>query len=81
TVPGPDGPLPEDEETALAIAREVGYPVIIKAAGGGGARGMRAVYDESELIESAQLTRTEGGAACGNPMGYLAKFLTNPRHE
>ncbi|HHK2185553.1 TPA: acetyl-CoA carboxylase biotin carboxylase subunit [Pseudomonas aeruginosa] len=80
TVPGSDGPLPEDEETALAIAREVGYPVIIKAAGGGGGRGMRVVYDESELIKSAKLTRTEVGAAFGNPMVYLEKFLTNPRH-
>ncbi|MCO2759865.1 acetyl-CoA carboxylase biotin carboxylase subunit [Pseudomonas aeruginosa] len=80
TVPGSDGPLPEDEETAPAIAREVGYPVIIKAAGGGGGRGMRVVYDESELIKSAKLTRTEAGAAFGNPMVYLEKFLTNPRH-
>ncbi|MBG6627769.1 acetyl-CoA carboxylase biotin carboxylase subunit [Pseudomonas aeruginosa] len=80
TVPGSDGPLPEDEETALAIAREVGYPVIITAAGGGGGRGMRVVYDESELIKSAKLTRTEAGAAFGNPMVYLEKFLTNPRH-
>ncbi len=80
TVPGSDGPLPEDEETALAIAREVGYPVIIKAAGGGGGRGMRVVYDEPELIKSAKLTRTEAGAAFGNPMVYLEKFLTNPRH-
>ncbi|HGE2011153.1 acetyl-CoA carboxylase biotin carboxylase subunit [Pseudomonas aeruginosa] len=80
TVPGSDGPLPEDEETALAIAREVGYPVIIKAAGGGGGRGMRVVYDESELIKSAKLTRTEAGAAFSNPMVYLEKFLTNPRH-
>ncbi|MEW3556952.1 acetyl-CoA carboxylase biotin carboxylase subunit [Pseudomonas aeruginosa] len=80
TVPGSDGPLPEDEETALAIAREGGYPVIIKAGGGGGGRGMRVVYDESELIKSAKLTRTEAGAAFGNPMVYLEKFLTNPRH-
>lgn len=80
TVPGSDGPLPEDEETALAIAREVGYPVITGAAGGGGGRGMRVVYDESELIKSAKLTRTEAGAAFGNPMVYLEKFLTNPRH-
>ncbi|QEY65147.1 acetyl-CoA carboxylase biotin carboxylase subunit [Metapseudomonas lalkuanensis] len=80
TVPGSDGPLPEDEETALAIAREVGYPVIIKAAGGGGGRGMRVVFEEEELIKSAKLTRTEAGAAFGNSMVYLEKFLTNPRH-
>ncbi|MHB9799511.1 acetyl-CoA carboxylase biotin carboxylase subunit [Pseudomonas sp. MT3] len=80
TVPGSDGPLPEDEETALAIAREVGYPVIIKAAGGGGGRGMRVVYHEEDLIKSAKLTRTEAGAAFGNSMVYLEKFLTNPRH-
>jgi acetyl-CoA carboxylase biotin carboxylase subunit len=80
TVPGSDGPLPEDEEAALAIGREVGYPVIIKAAGGGGGRGMRVVYSEDELIQSAVLTRTEAGAAFGNPMVYLEKFLTNPRH-
>ncbi|WP_448683098.1 acetyl-CoA carboxylase biotin carboxylase subunit [Pseudomonas nicosulfuronedens] len=80
TVPGSDGPLPEDEETALAIAREVGYPVIIKAAGGGGGRGMRVVHKEEDLIKSAKLTRTEAGAAFGNSMVYLEKFLTNPRH-
>ncbi|QGZ30061.1 acetyl-CoA carboxylase biotin carboxylase subunit [Stutzerimonas stutzeri] len=80
TVPGSDGPLPEDEKAALAIAREVGYPVIIKAAGGGGGRGMRVVYEEADLIKSAKLTRTEAGAAFGNPMVYLEKFLGNPRH-
>ena len=80
TVPGSDGPLPEDEEVALAIARDVGYPVIIKAAGGGGGRGMRVVHKEEDLISSAKLTRTEAGAAFGNPMVYLEKFLTNPRH-
>ncbi|PAU63410.1 acetyl-CoA carboxylase biotin carboxylase subunit [Pseudomonas sp. PIC25] len=80
TVPGSDGPLPEDEETALAIAREVGYPVIIKAAGGGGGRGMRVVYKEEDLIKSARLTRTEAEAAFGNGMVYLEKFLVNPRH-
>ncbi len=80
TVPGSDGPLPEDEEEALRIAREVGYPVIIKAAGGGGGRGMRVVHKEEDLIASAKLTRTEAGAAFGNPMVYLEKFLGNPRH-
>ncbi|MBJ9978105.1 acetyl-CoA carboxylase biotin carboxylase subunit [Pseudomonas sp. S75] len=80
TVPGSDGPLPEDEQTALAIAREVGYPVIIKAAGGGGGRGMRVVQQEADLIKAAKLTRTEAGAAFGNPTVYLEKFLGNPRH-
>ncbi|WP_309676391.1 acetyl-CoA carboxylase biotin carboxylase subunit, partial [Pseudomonas sp.] len=80
TVPGSDGPLPEDEETALRIGREVGYPVIIKAAGGGGGRGMRVVHKEEDLISSAKLTRSEAGAAFGNSMVYLEKFLTNPRH-
>jgi len=80
TVPGSDGPLPEDEETALALGRMVGYPVIIKAAAGGGGRGMRVVYKEEDLISSAKLTRTEAEAAFGNGMVYLEKFLTNPRH-
>ncbi|KHL70779.1 MULTISPECIES: acetyl-CoA carboxylase biotin carboxylase subunit [Pseudomonas] len=80
TVPGSDGPLPEDEQEALRIAREVGYPVIIKAAGGGGGRGMRVVHKEEDLIKSAKLTRTEAGAAFGNSMVYLEKFLGNPRH-
>ena len=80
TVPGSDGPLPEDEATALAIAEDVGYPVIIKAAGSGGGRGMRVVHSADELIKSAKLTRTEAGAAFGNSMVYLEKFLTNPRH-
>ena len=79
-VPGSDGPLPENEKEALRIAREVGYPVIIKAAGGGGGRGMRVVHKEEDLIKSAKLTRTEAGAAFGNPMVYLEKFLGNPRH-
>jgi len=80
TVPGSDGPLPEDEEAALELGREVGYPVIIKAAAGGGGRGMRVVYKEEDLISSAKLTRTEAEAAFGNGMVYLEKFLTNPRH-
>ncbi len=80
TVPGSDGPLPENEKQALAIARKVGYPVIIKAAGGGGGRGMRVVHSEEDLIKSARLTRTEAGAAFGNSIVYLEKFLGNPRH-
>ena len=79
-VPGSDGPLPEDEKEAIKIARQVGYPVIIKAAGGGGGRGMRVVNREEDLIKSAHLTRIEADAAFGNPMVYLEKFLVNPRH-
>lgn len=79
-VPGSDGPLPEDEQEALRIAREVGYPVIIKAAGGGGGRGMRVVHHEDDLIRSAVHTRNEAAAAFGNPVVYLEKFLGNPRH-
>jgi len=81
TVPGSDGPLPEnDDDECLRIGQRVGYPVIIKAAGGGGGRGMRVVHDEADLLKSIKLTRTEAGAAFGNPMVYLEKFLTNPRH-
>ncbi|MCL5041755.1 MAG: acetyl-CoA carboxylase biotin carboxylase subunit [Gammaproteobacteria bacterium] len=80
TVPGSDGPLPDDEAECLAIGRRVGYPVIIKAAGGGGGRGMRVVHQEEDLLKSIRLTQTEAGAAFGNPMVYLEKFLTNPRH-
>ena len=80
TVPGSDGPLPEDEQECLKIGRRVGYPVIIKASGGGGGRGMRVVHKEEDLIKSIRLTRTEAGAAFGNPVVYLEKFLTNPRH-
>ena len=79
-VPGSDGALPEDPEQAIAIAREVGYPVIIKASGGGGGRGMRVVHKEEDLIRAAELTRNEGAQIFGNPMVYLEKYLSNPRH-
>ena len=79
-VPGSDGALPEDPEKALAIAREVGYPVIIKASGGGGGRGMRVVHKEEDLIRAAELTRNEGAQIFGKPMVYLEKYLMNPRH-
>jgi acetyl-CoA carboxylase, biotin carboxylase subunit len=80
TVPGSEGALPEDPKEIIQIARKVGYPVIIKAAGGGGGRGMRVVNTEAALINAVTLTRAEAGAAFGNPTVYLEKFLENPRH-
>jgi len=79
-VPGSEGALPEDPKEIVKIARAVGYPVIIKAAGGGGGRGMRVVHTEAALINAVNMTRTEAGAAFGNPMVYMEKYLENPRH-
>jgi acetyl-CoA carboxylase biotin carboxylase subunit len=79
-VPGSEGALPEDPKEIIRIARAVGYPVIIKAAGGGGGRGMRVVHTEAALIHAVQTTRAEAGAAFGNPSVYMEKFLENPRH-
>jgi acetyl-CoA carboxylase biotin carboxylase subunit len=79
-VPGSEGALPEDPQEILKTAREVGYPVIIKAAGGGGGRGMRVVYTEAALLNAVTLTRSEAGAAFNNPEVYMEKFLENPRH-
>ena len=79
-VPGSEGALPEDPDEILRIGREVGYPVIIKAAGGGGGRGMRVVHTEANLLNAVSLTKTEAGAAFNNPEVYLEKFLQNPRH-
>ncbi|QWT46679.1 acetyl-CoA carboxylase biotin carboxylase subunit [Azospira inquinata] len=79
-VPGSDGALPEDTKEIIKIGREVGYPVIIKASGGGGGRGMRVVHTEAALINAVQTTRTEAQAAFGNPTVYMEKFLENPRH-
>ncbi len=79
-VPGSGGALPDDPKEIQRIAAEVGYPVIIKAAGGGGGRGMRVVYTEAALLNAVAMTRTEAGAAFNNPEVYLEKFLENPRH-
>ncbi len=79
-VPGSDGPLPESPEDVVKIARAVGYPVIIKAAGGGGGRGMRVVHTEAALLNAVTMTRSEAQSAFGNPTVYLEKFLENPRH-
>ncbi|TMQ22184.1 MAG: ATP-grasp domain-containing protein, partial [Candidatus Rokuibacteriota bacterium] len=80
TVPGSDGPLPEEPRDIVRVARSVGYPVIIKAAGGGGGRGMRAVHTEAALLSAVAMTRQEAQSAFGNPSVYLEKFLENPRH-
>ena len=79
-VPGSKGALPDNSDEVLKIAREVGYPVIIKAAGGGGGRGMRVVHTEAALLNAVVMTKAEAGAAFNNPEVYLEKFLENPRH-
>jgi acetyl-CoA carboxylase biotin carboxylase subunit len=80
TVPGSDGALPEDSKEIVRIARKVGYPVIIKAAGGGGGRGMRVVHTEAALLNAVTMTRAEAQAAFANPVVYLEKYLEHPRH-
>jgi len=79
-VPGSEGELPDDPAQIRRVAKAVGYPVIIKAAGGGGGRGMRVVHNEAALIHAVQTTKAEAGAAFGNPAVYMEKFLQNPRH-
>ena len=79
-VPGSEGALPEDPASIRRIAKQIGYPVIIKAAGGGGGRGMRVVHTEAALIHAVQTTQAEAQAAFGNPQVYMEKFLQNPRH-
>ncbi|MDX1670537.1 MAG: biotin carboxylase N-terminal domain-containing protein, partial [Limnobacter sp.] len=79
-VPGSEGELPDDPREIVRIARKVGYPVIIKAAGGGGGRGMRVVHTEAALINAVNTTKTEAGSAFNNPSVYMEKFLENPRH-
>jgi acetyl-CoA carboxylase biotin carboxylase subunit len=79
-VPGSEGALPEDPKEIIRIARKIGYPVIIKAAGGGGGRGMRVVHTEAALLNAVTMTKSEAGAAFGNPEVYMEKYLENPRH-
>lgn len=79
-VPGSEGELSADPKEIVQIARQIGYPVIIKAAGGGGGRGMRVVHTEAALINAVTMTRAEALAAFGNPSVYMEKFLENPRH-
>ncbi|MFW9593921.1 MAG: acetyl-CoA carboxylase biotin carboxylase subunit [Macromonas sp.] len=79
-VPGSEGALPDDAVVVKRIAKSIGYPVIIKAAGGGGGRGMRVVHTEAALLHAVQTTKAEAAAAFGNPEVYMEKFLQNPRH-
>ncbi len=79
-VPGSDGPLSDDDKRNLHLGAQIGYPVIIKAAGGGGGRGMRVVHTESHLLNAIALTRSEAKAAFNNATVYMEKFLENPRH-
>ena len=80
TVPGSNGPLTDDDDRTQALARELGYPVIIKAAAGGGGRGMRVVQSEAALLDAVFVTQTEAKAAFNNGTVYLEKYLENPRH-
>ena len=80
TVPGSNGPINDNSDINLKLAQKIGYPVIIKAAAGGGGRGMRVVHNESELLSSIQLTQTEANNFFGNGVVYLEKFLERPRH-
>lgn len=80
TVPGSDGELDDDNERTLEIARQIGYPVIVKAAAGGGGRGMRVVQSEPALINAVHVTQAEAAAAFGSDKVYIEKFLGNPRH-
>ena len=79
-VPGSDGVLGDDDAENLRLAKRIGYPIIIKASGGGGGRGMRVVHTESNLLSSISLTQAEAGAAFNNPDVYMEKFLEHPRH-
>ncbi|WP_091811103.1 acetyl-CoA carboxylase biotin carboxylase subunit [Marinobacter mobilis] len=80
TVPGSNGPITEDDQRTLRIAREIGYPVIIKAASGGGGRGMQVVHTEASLLKSIQITQSEARNAFGDATVYLEKYLERPRH-
>jgi len=80
TVPGSDGPITNNQDRTRAIARKIGYPVIVKAASGGGGRGMRVVNRESELLQAIQITQSEAKSVFGDNTVYLEKFLGTPRH-
>ena len=79
-VPGSDGPIPDDPDAAMDVARSIGFPLMIKATGGGGGKGMRICRDEQSLLQAIQLTRKEAAAAFGNEVLYMERFLEKPRH-
>ncbi len=80
TVPGSEGAIPDDPDEIIKIARDIGFPVIVKAAAGGGGRGMRVVHNEEVLLSSIKVTQSEAQAAFGSPVVYMEKFLQRPRH-
>ena len=80
TVPGSEGAIPDDPDEILKIARDIGFPVIVKASAGGGGRGMRVVHNEEVLLSSIKVTQSEAQAAFGSPVVYIEKFLQRPRH-
>jgi len=80
TVPGSNGPITEDTQRTLEIARGIGYPIMIKAAAGGGGRGMRVVHEEANLLKAIQVTQSEAGSYFGSSVVYMEKFLGDPRH-
>lgn len=79
-VPGSDGPVPDETNAILELGRKIGYPLMIKASGGGGGKGMRVAYKEEDLIQSVRLTKSEAAAAFGNDVVYMERFLQKPRH-
>jgi len=79
-VPGSDGPIPDEETAVVELAARIGYPLMIKATGGGGGKGMRVVREASDLLSSVRLTRNEAAAAFGNDVVYMERFLEKPRH-
>ena len=79
-VPGSDGPLPDDPGEVVELASRIGYPLMVKATGGGGGKGMRVVRGESDLVEAVNTTRKEAAAAFGNDVLYMERFLEKPRH-
>src|SRR5690606_3699664 len=80
TVPGSNGPITDDPEHTRAVAKQIGYPVIIKAAAGGGGRGMRVVHSEAHLLKAVGVTQSEAKSAFGDATVYIEKYLENPRH-